>query len=66
MSVEGDVTTANVTTETTIDGETTSETKTFTGTEAEVNAQVEAMKDVKLEVVDGKKVLKEIEEEINE
>jgi len=62
MSVEGDVTTANVTTETTINGETTSETKTFTGTEAEVKEQVEAMKNVKIEVKDGKRV---IEEETN-
>ena len=43
-SVDGDVVTANVTIETTVDGKTTSEEKTFTGTEDEVNAQIEALK----------------------
>ncbi len=61
MSVEGDVTTAVVTTEITKDGKTTSDTQTFTGTEAEVKAKIEAMNkdDVKL---NGKKIVKEIEE----
>jgi K(+)-stimulated pyrophosphate-energized sodium pump len=60
MSVDGDVTTANVTIETTKDGETTTETKTFSGTEAEVKAQIEALKDVDVNVKGGK-MEKEIE-----
>ncbi|PKA83342.1 K(+)-stimulated pyrophosphate-energized sodium pump [Ulvibacter sp. MAR_2010_11] len=60
MSVDGDVTTANVTIKTTKDGETTTETKTFSGTEAEVEAQIEALKDVDVNVK-GNKVVKEIE-----
>ena len=43
MSVEGDVTTADVTIETTKDGETVTEIKTFSGTEAEVKAQLEGI-----------------------
>jgi K(+)-stimulated pyrophosphate-energized sodium pump len=61
MSSEGDVTTANVIIETTKDGETTSETKTFSGTEEEVKAQIEALKDVEVKVKNGKKVKKEVE-----
>jgi K(+)-stimulated pyrophosphate-energized sodium pump len=64
MSVEGDVTTANVTIETTKDGETTSETKTFTGTEDEVKAQIDALKDVEVNTVKGKKVIKEVTEKV--
>jgi K(+)-stimulated pyrophosphate-energized sodium pump len=63
MSVEGDVTNADITIETTKDGETTTETKTFSGTEAEVQAQLDAMKngDVKVE---GKKVIEKVIEEV--
>jgi K(+)-stimulated pyrophosphate-energized sodium pump len=50
MTTEGDVTIAKVTTETTVNGETTSETKELKGTEAEVKAQVEALKDVKVKI----------------
>ena len=50
MSVEGDVTTADVTIETTKDGETVTEIKTFSGTEAEVKAQLEGIKDTKVVV----------------
>lgn len=64
MSVDGDVTTAIVTIETTKDGETTTETKTFTGTEEEVKAQIDALKDVDVNVVKGKKVIKEVIEEV--
>ncbi|AVI50210.1 sodium-translocating pyrophosphatase [Pukyongia salina] len=66
MSTEGDVTTAKVTIETTRDGETTSETKTFTGTEEEVRAQIEALKDVDVNVEKGEKVIEKVVEEIEE
>lgn len=66
MSTEGDVTTANVTIETTKDGETTSETKTFTGTEEEVKAQVDALKEEEVNVEKGTKVVKEVIEEVEE
>ncbi len=66
MSSEGDITTAVVTIETTKDGETTSETKTFTGTEEEVKAQIEAMKDVDVKIEKDTKVIKEIVEEVEE
>jgi len=61
-SIEGDVVTANVTIETTKDGETTSETKTFTGTDEEVTKQLEALEDVNVEK--GKKVIKKVIKEI--
>ncbi|KAA3621243.1 MAG: sodium-translocating pyrophosphatase [Flavobacterium sp.] len=66
MSTEGDVTTANVTIETTRDGETTSETKTFTGTEEEVQSQIDALKDVDVNIEKGEKVIKEVIEEVKE
>ena len=66
MSTEGDVTTAKVTIETTRDGETTSETKTFTGTEEEVRAQIDALKDVDVNVEKGEKVIEKVVEEIEE
>jgi K(+)-stimulated pyrophosphate-energized sodium pump len=66
MSSEGDITTAKVTIETTKDGETTSETKTFTGTEEEVRAQIDAMKDVDVNIEKGEKVIKEVIEEVEE
>ena len=65
MLVDGDITTAKVTIETTKEGETTAETKTFSGTEAEVKAQIDALKDVDVEIR-GKKVIKEITEEVEE
>jgi len=65
MSVDGDITTADVTIETTQDGKTTSETKTFSGTEAEVEAQLAALKDVEVKT-NGKKVVEKIIEEIEE
>ena len=63
MSVEGDITTANVTIETSEDGETTIETKTFSGTEEEVQAQLDALKEVDVKI-EGKKVIKEVIEEV--
>ncbi|MAY53807.1 MAG: sodium-translocating pyrophosphatase [Flavobacteriaceae bacterium] len=60
MSTEGDVTTAEVTIKTTKNGETTTETKTFEGTEAEVKAQIDALKDVEVKVNKGAKVVKEV------
>ena len=65
MSVDGDVTTADVTIETTKDGETTSETQTFSGTEEEVKAKLDALKDVDVEF-EGKKVVKKAIEEVEE
>jgi K(+)-stimulated pyrophosphate-energized sodium pump len=46
MVSEGDVTTATVTIQTTRDGKTTAETKIISGTEDEVNAQIEALKKI--------------------
>ncbi|RMA57624.1 sodium-translocating pyrophosphatase [Ulvibacter antarcticus] len=48
MSVAGDLTTADVTIKTTKDGKTTTETKQFTGTETEVQAQLDALSDVEM------------------
>ena len=64
MSYEGALTIANVTIETTENGSTTIETKTFKGTENEVKAQLEALKGVAVKVETGKKVVKEIIEEV--
>jgi len=64
MGVEGDQTVATVTIETTKNGETTTETKTFKGTEEEVKAQVDAMKEAEVKVEDGKKIIKEVIEEV--
>ena len=63
-SVEGDVVTAKVTIETTKDGETTSETKTFTGTDEDVMKQIEALEGVSVEK--GKKVIKKVIKEVEE
>lgn len=63
MSVDGDVTTAHVIIATTKDGETTTETKTLTGTEAEVQAQLDALKEAGV-TIKGKKVIKEVVEEV--
>ncbi len=51
MSVDGDVTTADVTIETTKDGVTTTKTKTLSGTEAEIQAKLDALKDVNIKVI---------------
>ena len=64
MGVEGDQTVATVTIETTKNGETTNETKTFKGTEEEVKAQLEAIKEAEVKVEAGKKVIKEVIEEV--
>ncbi|MEZ4858374.1 MAG: sodium-translocating pyrophosphatase, partial [Flavobacteriaceae bacterium] len=64
MNVEGEETVATVTIETTKNGETTTETKTFRGTEEEVKAQLEAMKEAEVKVEEGKKVIKEVIEEV--
>lgn len=50
MNVEGDLTTAEVTVRTTQNGKTTKEVKTFKGTEAEVQAEIAKLKDVKVNV----------------
>ena len=62
MGMEGEETVATVTIETTKGGETTTETKTFKGTEAEVKAQLEAFKNAEVKVGNG---TIEVEEEIN-
>ncbi|MEZ4874711.1 MAG: sodium-translocating pyrophosphatase [Flavobacteriaceae bacterium] len=64
MNKEGEETVANVTIMTTVNGETTSETKTFRGTEEEVKAQLEAMKEAEVKVEEGQKVVKEVIEEV--
>ena len=66
MSSEGDITMAEVTIETTKDGETTTETKTFTGTEEEVKAQIDAMKEVEVNIEKGEMEIKKVVEEIEE
>jgi len=63
-SVDGDVTTANVTIEITKDGETTKDTQTFTGTEAEVKAKVKALTETE-ETATQKNVVKKVEKRIN-
>ena len=60
MSSEGDVSTAEVTITTTKDGEATTETKVFTGTEEEVKEQVEAIKGATVKVEGGAKVEKKV------
>jgi K(+)-stimulated pyrophosphate-energized sodium pump len=50
MSEQDGMSVAEVTIETTKGGETTTETKTFTGTEEEVKAQIEALKNVDVKV----------------
>ncbi|MBT8262274.1 MAG: sodium-translocating pyrophosphatase [Bacteroidia bacterium] len=66
MSSEGDLTTGTVTIETARDGETTTETKTFTGTDEEVKAQIEAFKDANVNIEKGEKVIQEVIEEVEE
>jgi len=62
MSNEGDLTVANVTITTTKDGVVDTETKTFSGTEEEVRAQVDALKEEGAHI--KRKVVKEVEEVI--
>ncbi|NND88823.1 MAG: sodium-translocating pyrophosphatase, partial [Flavobacteriaceae bacterium] len=62
MTYEGDETVALVTIETTTNGETTTETKTFRGTESEVKAQINALKGT--EMTGDNNVVKEVEEVI--
>ena len=56
---------AVVTTTTTENGNVTTEEKVFEGTEAEVKAKIDALKDVDVEIKKGKKVVKEVIEEVN-
>ncbi|MCK5401412.1 MAG: sodium-translocating pyrophosphatase [Flavobacteriaceae bacterium] len=56
---------ATVTTITTKDGETTTEDKVFEGSEEEVKAQIDALKDVDVKI-ETKKVIKEVVEEVEE
>ncbi len=58
MSVNGDITTADVIIKTTTDGKSTTETKIFSGTEAEVQAQLDVLKDADVKV---EKVIEEVE-----
>jgi len=58
---EGEMVTATVTTTTTVNGESTVDVETISGTEAEVKAQLESKKDVNVKV--KKEVVKEIEVE---
>ncbi|VAV85249.1 K(+)-stimulated pyrophosphate-energized sodium pump [hydrothermal vent metagenome] len=57
---------ATVTTVTTKDGETTTEDKVFEGTEAEVKAQLEALKDVAVTMEGKHKMVKKVVEEVEE
>jgi K(+)-stimulated pyrophosphate-energized sodium pump len=57
---------ATVTTVTTKDGETTTEDKVFEGTEAEVKAQLEALKDVEVTMEGKHKMVKKVVEEVEE
>ncbi|WP_431158939.1 sodium-translocating pyrophosphatase [Winogradskyella poriferorum] len=56
---------AIVTTTTNENGNVITEEKVFEGTEAEVKAEIEALKDVDVEIKKGKKVVKEVIEEVN-
>jgi K(+)-stimulated pyrophosphate-energized sodium pump len=56
---------AIVTTTTTENGATSTEEKVIEGTEAEVKAEIDALKDVDLEIKKGKKVVKEVIEEVS-
>ena len=61
MSTEGDMTKAEVTIKMTKNGVTKIETKTFEGTEEEVRAEIEALKEVEVKVGGGAKVIKKID-----
>ena len=56
---------AIVTTTTTENGATFTEEKVIEGTEAEVKAEIDALKDVDVEIKKGKKVVKEVIEEVS-
>ena len=56
---------AIVTTTTTENGATSTEEKVIEGTEAEVKAEIDALKDVDVEIKKGKKVVKEVIEEVS-
>jgi len=66
MSEQDGQTVANVTIETTRNGETTSETKTFKGTEEEVKAQLEAFKGASIKVEKDTNIIKEVVEEVTD
>ena len=57
---------AIVTTSITKDGETTTEDIIFEGTEAEVKAKLDALKDVKVKTEGEKKMIKKVIEEVEE
>jgi K(+)-stimulated pyrophosphate-energized sodium pump len=57
---------AIVTTTTTENGESVTTDQTFEGTEDEVNAKLDALKDVEVNVEGGKKVVKKVIEEVKE
>ncbi|MAZ72187.1 MAG: sodium-translocating pyrophosphatase [Flavobacteriaceae bacterium] len=60
MNTEDNVTKAEVTIKTTKNGDTTTETQMFEGTEEEVKAKIEALKDAEAKVEDDAKVVKRI------
>jgi K(+)-stimulated pyrophosphate-energized sodium pump len=55
---------AVVTTAITKNGETTTAFETFTGTEAEVKAKLDALKDVEVTIENDEKMIEKVEEEI--
>ena len=57
---------AIVTTITTSNGEETEDEQVFEGTEEEVKAKIEALKDVDVNIEKGKKVVKKIIKEVEE
>ena len=63
---DDDTVKAIVTTTTTENGETTTEDKVFEGTEEEVKAKLDALKEVEVEVEGKKKVVKKVIEEVEE
>ena len=65
MKVEGDLTTAIVTTTSTVNGETSVTTQEFSGTKEEVKAKIDALKEVDVKVEEIKSVVKEVVEEVN-
>jgi K(+)-stimulated pyrophosphate-energized sodium pump len=65
-SSEGEIHTAQVTITSTHNGETTTETKTFTGTKEEIEAQIAELEGVEVDVKSGEKLIKEVEKEIEE
>jgi len=65
-SSEGEVHTAQVTISSTHNGETTTETKTFTGTKEEIEAQIAELEGVQIDVKSGEELIEEVEKEIEE